>query len=472
MAPTAPLPLALALAAAAAAATVARAQTPTNPFCALRFARNVVSLDLVCVNGTIDAVEQAFYGAPLGACPSFAPNASCDDTDFSTDARRACVGAARCTLSSAGRADPCPGVVKGIAAVAHCSAPPGGFSPPPPPPSPTCALNGIACPPPQWSPQWNLTRSTVMQPWCSGAAANITHPWGLVSEAWDCSRVGEEAATVARCAQLKAAGLVDRCFKYSNQELALGWLESQAAAMYNPALSGYFLAWPNGTVYNEREGGARGASFGDQYFIDFRNASAAAWYVSSVVASVSEAAIDGSFSDDVTGVPAEHPEVGVHCNLTAAELAELQFATQATNSELIYALIAAGKYDWAAFGNQDGVAPGPPSDAGACGDWMRLYCDPAKQGAPLMMAFSPGAAANQSVAAFLVVRPPTAYLGFGWYSDDSSWDRLFLLDAGEPTALCVEAPANVFSRAWTKGVASLDCNTFEASLPFESLPWP
>ena len=60
MAPTAPLPLALALAAAAAAATVARAQTPTNPFCALRFARNVVSLDLVCVNGTIDAVEQAF----------------------------------------------------------------------------------------------------------------------------------------------------------------------------------------------------------------------------------------------------------------------------------------------------------------------------------------------------------------------------------------------------------------------------
>ena len=47
-----------------------------------------------------------------------------------------------------------------------------------------------------------------------------------------------------------------------------------------------------------------------------------------------------------------------------------------------------------------------------------------------------------------------------------------LLDAGEPTALCVEAPANVFSRAWTKGVAVLDCNRFEAALPFESLPWP
>ena len=251
-------------------------------------------------------------------------------------------------------------------------------------------------------------------------------------------------------------------------ELALGWIESQASAMYDPSRSGFFLQWPNGTTYNEPEMGARGRGFGDQYFVDYRNTSAAAWYVESVLGAVSETAVDGTFADDVTGAPAEHPDVSLSTN---AEVAELQYATQATNNALVYALVAEGKYMWQAFGNQDGVAPGPPSDPGACGDWMRLYCDPAKQGAPLMMAFSPGAA-NESVAAFLVVRPPTAYLGYGWYSDDTNWSPLFLLDAGEPTALCVEAPANVFSRAWTKGVAVLDCNRFEAALPFESLPWP
>jgi hypothetical protein len=30
--------------------------------------------------------------------------------------------------------------------------------------SPTCALNGTACPPPQWPAQWNLTMSTICQP--------------------------------------------------------------------------------------------------------------------------------------------------------------------------------------------------------------------------------------------------------------------------------------------------------------------
>jgi hypothetical protein len=241
--------------------------------------------------------------------------------------------------------------------------------------------------------------------------------------------------------------------------------------MYDDSKRNFFLQWPNGTVYNEREGGARsGGSFGDQFFIDFRNTSAAAWFIESVLAAVSESVVDGTFADDVTGVPAEHPEVGVNCNLTVQDLADLQYATQATNNALIYALVASGKYMWAAFGNQDGVAQGIPSDPGACGDWLRLYCDPARQGAPLMMQFNP-AAANQSVAAFLIVRPPTGFLGWGWYSDDRNWDPIFLLDAGEPTALCSENSPNVFSRAWTNGVAELDCNNFAASLPFSSLPW-
>ena len=34
---------------------------------------------------------------------------------------------------------------------------------------------------------------------------------------------------------------------------------------------------------------------------------AASYYVASVVGSVADAAVDGTFTDDVTGVPAEHP---------------------------------------------------------------------------------------------------------------------------------------------------------------------
>ena len=45
---------------------------------------------------------------------------------------------------------------------------------------------------------------------------------------------------------------------------------------------------------------------GDQYFWDHRNVDAASYYVASVVGSVAEAAVDGTFTDDVTGLPNEH----------------------------------------------------------------------------------------------------------------------------------------------------------------------
>ena len=94
-----------------------------------------------------------------------------------------------------------------------------------------------------------------------------------------------------------------------NMELALGWIESQASAMYDPSRSGFFLQWPNGTTYNEPEMGARGRGFGDQFFIDFRNTSAAAWYVESVLGAVSETAVDGTFADDVAGRGRAHGAV-------------------------------------------------------------------------------------------------------------------------------------------------------------------
>ena len=135
---------ALVLAAGSMTAALAQAPphpAPANPFCGLMTERNTVTLDLYCVNGVIDAVTSAFFGTPQGSCPTFVADPSCDDPTFLAYAQAACVGQQNCSLVSQG-GDPCPGTVKSIAAVAHCSQPPGGWSPPAPPqppPNPTCA---------------------------------------------------------------------------------------------------------------------------------------------------------------------------------------------------------------------------------------------------------------------------------------------------------------------------------------------
>jgi len=271
-------------------------------------------------------------------------------------------------------------------------------------------------------------------------------------------------------------------------ELALEWLESQRAVMYNASLQHYFLQYNfssggNGVAFNA------GRQEGDQYFWNYLQNDAAQYYISSVVGSLADNSTDGTFTDDVDGLPAEHPDVQGKIGMSDAELEALRFATQSTSSALIYALVAAGKYNWQAFGSHDtsvGLgfpAPPPPPPGRAprrarsfrapvsptsCAASMRSGCTAAAQAAPLLQHHD-RTHANQSVASFLITRPPIAYLGFSWESDDRDWDPMFLLQAGEPQGLCAEGPQGVFSRVWSLGTAQLDCNTFTAVLPFDSL---
>ena len=46
-------------------------------------------------------------------------------------------------------------------------------------------------------------------------------------------------------------------------------------------------------------------------------------------------------------------------------------------------------------------------------------------------------------------------------------DPLFDLDVGEPQGLCAEDKAGVFSRRWSKGTATVDCNEFAVTLDFQ-----
>jgi len=255
-----------------------------------------------------------------------------------------------------------------------------------------------------------------------------------------------------------------RVFIYHNTELALQWLESQRAVMYDPTKAHWFLQYTdgkgnkNGTIYNEH------IHQGDQYFWDFRVPEATAYFVSSIVESVSSPYVDGSFADDVTGLPAEHDEAIKNMNITPTEVTDIQFSTQTASQLLITSLIKAKKYLWQAFAAQDGVGAGPSK--GNCVEFMTKLCAQDMQQNPMTMSFST-TDPNQVLAAFLITRPPYAWLGYGWESDMRNWDPLFDLDVGVPLGLCVvNRESGVFYRDWSKGRAQLDCKTWTATLPF------
>ena len=352
--------------------------------------------------------------------------------------------------------------------------------------SPSCMLNGFPCPLPSgWAVDWSIYNSTAAMPERGGAGvtdAGFTpapgHHWGMVSLDW---QVGEgtwlspnrsasacEAVSAANCARLKAAGAVKRCGIYHNVELALQWIESARAVMYDADKADWFLQYTdghgvkNGTIYNQPR------EEGDQYFIDYRNADAAAYFTGSIVNATVQLGADLTFTDDRDGIPVEHPGLPAALSLSPAEVAAVQFATQAAGQWLATALAASGKTCWDCLaGDNLGVRPTPGA---SCAPTMRALCAPGAQGRSMFMGYSGPARAgplNQSLAAFLVTRPPVAFFGSRW--QDDGWDPLFNLDVGEPTSLCVEDPPGVFSRAWTKGSAQLDCNEYTATLDFPLL---
>ena len=121
----------------------------------------------------------------------------------------------------------------------------------------------------------------------------------------------------------------------------------------------------------------------------------------------------------------------------------------------------------------------PPRPASQCKEWMRNYCTPAMQGRGMFMEWDVRNVTShaQTMAAFLVTRPPVAFIGSyimrgpgeNGPPHGPAFDPLFLLDVGEPEGLCSEERPGIFQRHWSKGVAALDCNTYTATLNFSSL---
>ena len=73
---------------------------------------------------------------------------------------------------------------------------------------------------------------------------------------------------------------------------------------------------------------------------------------------------------------------------------------------------------------------------------------------------------NVSIASFLIVRPAYAWLGYGAnYVWPPTWNDAFLLDVGEPVGECAQTAPGVFEREWTFGTATMDCNSYTATVP-------
>ena len=178
----------------------------------------------------------------------------------------------------------------------------------------------------------------------------------------------------------------------------------------------------------------------------------------------------------VDGLPAEHANVPAALGMTAADVSTLRYATQSMGSTLISTLTLAGKYTWQAFGSHDTSSPHAVArgfvgvSPATCASFMRTFCAPAYQGRSMLMHMdaSTPVNANATIAAFLITRPPYAYIGYSWESDDRMFSPLFYLDVGEPAggALCSEGPTGVFQRPYTLGTPVLNCNSFQAELPF------
>jgi len=297
-------------------------------------------------------------------------------------------------------------------------------------------------------------------------------PWGLVSLDWsvaknEWAKDGLHNGTIEEtsregCRKIKAVSPSTKCFIYHNMELALESMESQRAVMYDPATAGYFLQYTdgnfnkNGTIYNER------GVPGDQYFWDYTNTSAIAYYISSVLESIAGAETDGTFTDDVMGIPQEHAKAPGNMKLSQAQVDAITKATSVASQGLIDAAVASGKYVWAAFGDQDGVSQGPLSTN--CATWMAARCNDAYQQRAVTQLLDVNHV-NASLAGFLVTRPPHAWIGFGWESDMKNWRSEFLWQVGEPQGGCYRASTNVFTRAWTYGNVTLDCGTFTGTIP-------
>jgi hypothetical protein len=332
-----------------------------------------------------------------------------------------------------------------------------------------------------------MNLSTVAQPCNASGYFTQGGEFGMVSFDWSNAKEiwSKNKNTVTNCSEMlveqakevKKVSPGTKVFVYRNFELALEWIRGQRQHMLDPSKAGYFLQYQTGPkkgqVYDEDQFNGL-----HQFFWDFRNESAVDAFVADAVGpdAVGNAAVDGIFTDDVNGDFQEHGHAIASMGFTKEVEAEIIDANQRAYTKIITALIAKKGYNWQAFGAGDGVSHNPlPTDQASCKAAMQSLCPLGKlQKDPALLGAGGKADTHlpkQTVAAFMIVRGPFWWLGTGWQGctdKPSTWqeDPLLQIDPGTPAGVCKETSDGVFSRTYTKGTATLDCNIWTATLDF------
>ena len=151
---------------------------------------------------------------------------------------------------------------------------------------------------------------------------------------------------------------------------------------------------------------------------------------------------------------------------SSGDIAALRFGSQTMSQRIIDELVVRGKYNWHAFqaGNNVGgnwnnnTRNGTHFDVAHCTSWMMQRCNTAWVNAHAITVQMDEFHVNQSIAAFLVVRPDYAWLGWGAGAWDPVWSPAFLWDVGVPLGNCSQPSPGVFERQWTYGTARLNCH--------------
>jgi hypothetical protein len=331
-----------------------------------------------------------------------------------------------------------------------------------------------------------------------------------------------------------------RVFVYKNLVKALPWFSAVREKLDDPQYSGWFLPFkpggslPNGSyhvppctgskcsnLYHDQEQ-TPGYPHGDgscaepcdcgkspcgEYLWDHRNASLREWLVIEYMlgaTGLGSGVVQGFFVDDYwsgpqgsnNSLPGTAPgpsEIDSHCledmGLSDSDVEDITQGWIETMSAMQLALVEAGAYTWSLIPGEAYANAMPVTiDQATCAATVENGCSGQYDSAPLLFGLTPARSndwfpsSSQEVAAFLLMRGPYAWAGWGeWgmvWPSGSDWNdphsevipfpAEMLQEYGTAVGKCVQTKPGVFSRQYENLTITLDCNTWNATYSWRS----
>jgi hypothetical protein len=322
-----------------------------------------------------------------------------------------------------------------------------------------------------------------------------------------CSNSAAEWSMDEQARRVKAINPLTRVFHYRNTMQALSPFRDQCLKMHDASYGGFFLRQadratgpPINRVADPRSlepcqpsilprgcrlpWGCRAIQM-DQYVTDFTNASAAAWFVDTVIGhAANSSTADGVWFDDVGGTKVDDARAAEAKGYPRARLVAIGAAANATALRAEQLLKSRGKWS---FNTPGGFVtlPAVTNVTSQCVSALLQGVALAAKAPSVMYVdyFEPPVAQpgqpqppttacdfQQRLAAFLLVRGNYSWFGHGWItSKPPAWYPEWDYDVGVPLGP-MQQNGSTFARRWSKGVVSLDCASFTAKFGFRAPP--